>query len=78
MVRSSRVEETCQYCQTSLEFFSNTNLYLHYLRHYQDKRREAGYHLLDRSRLAERDQTVEDMEDLQEILEEYKGPSAWY
>ena len=67
------MEELCQYCQVSLEFFSNTARYLHYLRHYRDKRREAGYHQLDRSRLAERDHTVEDIKDLEETVAVYKG-----
>lgn len=76
MVRTSAADELCQYCSVSLEFFSNTNRYLHFLRHYRDKRQQAGYHHLDRSRLAERDVTVPGMKALEETVAAYKGESA--
>ena len=73
MVRTSAADELCQYCSVSLEFFSNTNRYLHFLRHYRDKRQEAGYHLLDRSRLEDRDLTVSNMTELEERVSSYRG-----
>ena len=42
-------------------------------RHWRDKRQEAGYHHLDRSRLAERDVRVQDMRELEETVASYKG-----
>ena len=42
--------------------------YLHYLRHYRDKRLEAGYHHLDKSRLEARDLTVSHMAELEEAV----------
>ena len=76
MVRTSAADELCQYCSVSLEFFSNTNRYLHFLRHYRDKRQQAGYHHLDRSRLRERDLTVPGMKALEETVAAYKGESS--
>ena len=87
MVRTAAADELCEYCQVSLEFFSNTARwevteeiagtsqlfrYLHYLRHYRDKRQEAGYHLLDRSRLEDRDLTVSNMKELEETVSSYR------
>ena len=46
--------------------------YLHYLRHYRDKRLEAGYHHLDKSRLEARDLTVSNMAELEETVSGYK------
>ena len=46
--------------------------YLHNLRHYRDKRQEAGYHQLDRSRLEERDLTVTNMKELEETVSSYR------
>ena len=43
------------------------------MRHYRDKRQEAGYHLLDRSRLEDRDLTVSNMRELEETLSTYRG-----
>ena len=47
--------------------------YLHYLRHYRDKRLEAGYHKLDKSKVKEKDMSVKNMEDLENIVSKYKG-----
>ena len=50
-----------------------THRYLHFHRHYHDARLEAGYHKLDKSKLKEKDKTVERMEDLENIVGKHKG-----
>ena len=47
--------------------------YLHYARHYQDMRVEAGYHLLDKSKVDVIDQNVRDLKTVQKTLHKYKG-----
>ena len=42
------------------------------MRHYRDKRQEAGYHHLDRSRLEDRDLTVSNMKELEETVSSYR------
>ena len=81
----------CEYCGLSLEFFSNINRcnnvkslfrivlccrYLHYLRHYNDKKVEAGYHHLDKSRIPEIHESLKDLLVLEDMLHGYKG--GWY
>ena len=78
----------CEYCGLSLEFFSNINRcnnvkslfrivlccrYLHYLRHYNDKKVEAGYHHLDKSRIPEIHESLKDLLVLEDMLHGYKG-----
>ena len=45
----------------------STLRYLHFLRHYQAKRLEAGYHKLDKSKIKEKDISVKNMDDLENI-----------
>ena len=46
--------------------------YLHFLRHYNDARVEAGYHKLDKSKIAYFDEAVEDLREMETTLHKYK------
>lgn len=46
--------------------------YLHFLRHYNDKRIEAGYHKLDKSKIPSIDEAVEDLREMELTLHKYK------
>ena len=57
--------------------FTLFSRYLHFLRHYREKRLEAGYHKLDKSKLKERDSCVENMYDLEGLLTRLKGKKPY-
>ncbi len=46
--------------------------YLHFLRHYNDKRIEAGYHKLDKSKIPSIDEAMEDLREMELTLHRYK------
>ena len=55
------------------QLYMSSVRYLHFLRHYNAKRLEAGYHKLDKSKVKEKDISVKNMDDLENIVNRHKG-----